>query len=60
MDLIVFGSLYLEVVFGDFDRLPRPGEELRADGMGLVVLVSGQCPLTRRFAVSYPSFSKWR
>lgn len=28
MDLIVFGSLYLEVVFGGFDRLPGPGEEI--------------------------------
>lgn len=27
-DLIVFGSLYLEVVFGEFDHLPGPGEEI--------------------------------
>jgi sugar/nucleoside kinase (ribokinase family) len=31
MDLIVFGSLYLEIVFGDFDRLPGPGEEIFTD-----------------------------
>jgi sugar/nucleoside kinase (ribokinase family) len=31
MDLIVFGSLFLEIVFGDFDRLPGPGEEIFTD-----------------------------
>jgi sugar/nucleoside kinase (ribokinase family) len=28
MDVISFGSLFLEVVFGEVERLPRPGEEV--------------------------------
>lgn len=28
MDLVTFGSVFLEVVFGHFERLPRPGEEI--------------------------------
>ena len=31
MDFLVFGSLFLEIVFGDFDRLPGPGEEIFTD-----------------------------
>lgn len=31
VDLIVFGSLFLEIVFGDFERLPGPGEEIFTD-----------------------------
>jgi sugar/nucleoside kinase (ribokinase family) len=31
MDLMVFGSLYLEIVFGDIERLPGPGEEIFTD-----------------------------
>ena len=31
MDMIAFGSLFLEIVFGDFDRLPGPGEEIFTD-----------------------------
>jgi sugar/nucleoside kinase (ribokinase family) len=31
VDLMVFGSFYLEVVFGDFPRLPGPGEEVFTD-----------------------------
>jgi sugar/nucleoside kinase (ribokinase family) len=29
--MIAFGSLFLEIVFGDFDRLPGPGEEIFTD-----------------------------
>jgi sugar/nucleoside kinase (ribokinase family) len=31
VDLIVFGSLFLEIVFGDFEQLPGPGEEIFTD-----------------------------
>jgi len=31
IDLLVLGSFYLEVVFGEFDRLPGPGEEIFTD-----------------------------
>jgi sugar/nucleoside kinase (ribokinase family) len=31
MDLMVLGSLYLEVVFGDIGKLPGPGEEIFTD-----------------------------
>jgi sugar/nucleoside kinase (ribokinase family) len=31
MDLMVFGSLYLEIVFADIERLPGPGEEIFTD-----------------------------
>jgi sugar/nucleoside kinase (ribokinase family) len=31
MDLIVFGTVYLEVVFGDLPALPRPGQEIYTD-----------------------------
>jgi sugar/nucleoside kinase (ribokinase family) len=31
LDLIVFGSIFFEIVFGDFDRLPGPGEEIFTD-----------------------------
>jgi sugar/nucleoside kinase (ribokinase family) len=31
VDMIAFGSLFLEIVFGDFDRLPEPGEEIFTD-----------------------------
>jgi len=27
MDLIAFGTMYLEIVFGDVPALPAPGEE---------------------------------
>ena len=30
-DFLVFGSLFFEIVFGDFDRLPGPGEEIFTD-----------------------------
>ena len=31
MDLIVFGTVYLEVVFGDLPALPGPGQEIYTD-----------------------------
>ena len=31
MDLIAFGTMYLEIVFGDMPSLPAPGEEIFAD-----------------------------
>ena len=31
MDLIAFGTMYLEIVFGDVPSLPAPGEEIFAD-----------------------------
>jgi sugar/nucleoside kinase (ribokinase family) len=31
MDLISFGTVYLEIVFGHLDRLPQPGEEIFSD-----------------------------
>lgn len=31
MDMISFGSVFLELVFGRLDRLPRPGEEVFSD-----------------------------
>ena len=31
MDLISFGPVFLEVVFGRFDQLPLPGEEIFID-----------------------------
>ena len=34
MDLISFGSVFLEVVFGRFDQLPLPGEEIFIDPFG--------------------------
>ncbi|HEY1347548.1 MAG TPA: carbohydrate kinase family protein, partial [Streptosporangiaceae bacterium] len=31
MDLIAFGTMFLEIVFGDVPSLPAPGEEIFAD-----------------------------
>jgi sugar/nucleoside kinase (ribokinase family) len=31
VEVISFGSVFLEIVFGDFDRLPLPGEEIYVD-----------------------------
>lgn len=31
MDVVTFGSVFLEIVFGHFDRLPHPGEEIYVD-----------------------------
>ena len=31
MEVISFGSVFLEIVFGQMDRLPTPGEELYVD-----------------------------
>jgi sugar/nucleoside kinase (ribokinase family) len=31
MDVISFGSVFLEIVFGQLDQLPRPGEEIFVD-----------------------------
>src|SRR5262249_60058270 len=31
MDLIAFGTMFLEIVFGDVPALPAPGEEIFAD-----------------------------
>ncbi len=31
MDLIVFGTVYLEVVFGNMPALPGPGQEIYTD-----------------------------
>src|SRR6266566_4971053 len=31
MDLIAFGTMFLEIVFGDLPALPAPGEEIFAD-----------------------------
>ena len=35
MDLISFGLVYLELVFGRLDRLPEPGEEVFSDEFAL-------------------------
>jgi len=37
MDLIVFGTVYLEVVFGDLPALPRPGQEIYTDDFAFSV-----------------------
>ena len=31
MDVISFGSVFLEIVFGHLERLPLPGEEIYVD-----------------------------
>jgi sugar/nucleoside kinase (ribokinase family) len=35
MEVISFGSVFLEIVFGHFDRLPLPGEEIFIDSFGI-------------------------
>src|SRR5215470_1969225 len=37
MDLIVFGTVYLEVVFGDLPALPGPGQEIYTDDFAFSV-----------------------
>jgi sugar/nucleoside kinase (ribokinase family) len=35
MEVIAFGSVFLEIVFGHFPHLPRPGEEIFVDSFGV-------------------------
>jgi sugar/nucleoside kinase (ribokinase family) len=35
MEVISFGWVFLEIVFGHFDRLPLPGEEIYVDSFGI-------------------------
>lgn len=34
-EVVAFGSIFLEIVFGHFDKLPLPGEELFVDSFGI-------------------------